>query len=160
MALKYDSLIGLEFTHGSRDCYELVRDFYRDNFSLELSNYARPDGWWDNGQNLYMENFWKEGFRPFDGPPIEWQPADLLLMAIRSPVANHAAIFLGEGKILHHFYGRRSCVESYGGVWRRTTVAHIRHKDLVLPAEEIQKVDLMTLIPPGLRRQLERGTRT
>jgi cell wall-associated NlpC family hydrolase len=28
-----------------RDCYELGRDFFRDNFGIELTNYARPHDW-------------------------------------------------------------------------------------------------------------------
>ena len=30
---------------------------------------------------------------------------DVLLMQVKSDVLNHAAVYLGEGKILHHLYG-------------------------------------------------------
>lgn len=127
--LKDSHLEGREFIHGTEDCYSLVRDFFRDNFGIELTNYARPDDWWAKGLNLYMDHFHNEGFRLVDNPK-DLQIADVFLCAVRSPVANHAAVYVGEGHILHHFIGRRSNKELYKGIWRNTTVACIRHKDL------------------------------
>ena len=155
--MKYDHLVGLPFKHGTQDCYSLVRRFYADNFSLGLTDYARPDDWWSVGLDLYNENYWTEGFRPFDGHPREWRPADLLLMAVRSRVANHAAIYLGDGKILHHFYGHLSEITTYGTLWRNTTVAILRHKDVVIPSEAVKKVDLSESLPPVFRQGVPHG---
>lgn len=130
MRLRYEHLEGLEFKHGKRDCYELVRDFYRENFRLNLRNYARPDNWWDHGMNLYMDNYRKEGFRLVDCAPHDIRVGDVILMAIHSQVPNHAAIYVGNGKILHHAIGRRSECELYKGLWFNTTVAVIRHPEV------------------------------
>ena len=47
MKLRYEHLIGIEYKHGSNDCYGLIRRFYKDNFDLNLRNYARPHDWWN-----------------------------------------------------------------------------------------------------------------
>lgn len=130
-SIRYNHLEGLEWVDGTRDCFEIVRDFFQDNFSISITNYARPAAWWDNGLNLYMDHFGSEGFHVVDNPrPIDIQIGDVFLCAIRSDVANHAAIYIGNGNILHHFIGRRSNVELYKGLWKNTTVATVRHQDL------------------------------
>ena len=138
-----DSYCGREFEHGQQDCYSLVRDFYRSEYGLELNDYARPDNWWNSGLNLYMDNFSKEGFQLLDVLPREWERGDLFLMAIGSAVACHAAIYLGDGKILHHFVGRRSNIEPYRGLWRNQTVAVIRHPEVA--AKQIRQPTRMDL---------------
>ena len=125
--------IGIDFRHGSTDCYGLIRRVYSELFHIDLTDYARPDNWWDHEDlyNLYMDNFEKEGFRIVDSDIMRtWEVGDLILMAIQSTVPNHAAIYLGNGKILHHFYGRKSTIENYCRIWKNTTTGVIRHKDL------------------------------
>ena len=121
---------GIEYKHGSNDCYGLIRRFYKDNFDLNLRNYARPHDWWNTDLSLYQLNYHKEGFRPLDAHPSDWRPADLFLMAVKSTKINHSAILLENGKILHHVPGRFSGVETYSGMWRNLTCGILRHKDI------------------------------
>ena len=151
--LKYDHLLGRKFAHGSSDCYGLIRYFYFDNFDIRMRNYARPEDHWDHGYNLYYENFRAEGFRSIDDHPSEWRPADLILMAIRSNVANHAAIIVENGKILHHLYGTLSRIDEYRGLFRNSTIAILRHKDVNYKEEEAE-MNLMELLPNGVRDKL------
>lgn len=114
------------FLHGIFDCYTLVRDYYRREFGLWLpANIQRTYGWWENGENLYVDGAPKYGFRQVD----DVKRHDLLVMKF-GPVPNHGAIYLGEGKLLHHIGGRFSCVErltpylkqSIAVVYRNATV--------------------------------------
>ena len=70
------------------------------------------------------------------------QHGDLVLMQIRSPVPNHAAIYLADGvlktepdhypapgSILHHLYNRDSKRDVYGGYWAEVTVGYWRYRD-------------------------------
>lgn len=142
--MRYEHLKGMKFEHGVQDCYTILRQFYQDNFNITLGDYARQDGWWDKGQNLYVDNFRKEGFHLVDSPRWELKKADVILMAMRSPVANHCAIYLGDGNILHHFYGRFSNVELYKGLWYNATVGVIRHKDVSVP-DDFQVLNILDL---------------
>ena len=75
--------VGREFVHGVVDCYSLVRDWYAREWGIELRDYDRRDQWWDHGENLYLENFQKEGFHKI--PVEELQRGDALLMQLVSP---------------------------------------------------------------------------
>ena len=152
--LKYEHLQGLEFKHGKQDCYELMRMFYRDNFGIELAPFARPDEWWRKGMNLYMENLHDQGFRVMDLHPTEWRPGDGFLIAFRSPVANHAAVLVENGNILHHFWGTRSVVEPYKGIWRNNTVAMVRHKDVEYKPDA-STLDIRDFLPAKVRDRLD-----
>lgn len=134
---------GKDFLHGTNDCYSLIRDFYRVAFGIELTNYARPDFWWNADMNLYAEYFPREGFHTIDNiRPQEFQYGDVILMAVKSLYPCHAAIYVDDGKILHHFYGRKSSIELYKSVWYNTTTSVLRHRDVVIDNVYIKR-DLM-----------------
>jgi cell wall-associated NlpC family hydrolase len=44
------------------DCYTLVRDWYRREAGIELPDFERADDWWNQGQDLYMQQFAQAGF--------------------------------------------------------------------------------------------------
>ncbi len=120
-------LIGREFAHGVLDCYSLVRDFYARELGIALSQYHREDDWWEKGQELYsMDRLQAEGFQPIAG---ELQHGDMILMQIRSPVPNHAGVYLGDGQMLHHLHGRLSERVPYGGMWAERTCYIVRHRE-------------------------------
>lgn len=155
MSLEYKQLLGLPFTHGSRDCYELARDFYKLNWGIELTPYARPEEWWEHGMNLYMDHFYDEGFRVIDVHPRDLQIGDGFLMAVLSDVANHCAMLVEPGVILHHRYGLLSNVEPYDSHWRKRTVAVLRHPKVSLNPQPIEVLDLQSILPPAMKSLLE-----
>jgi len=157
MDLKYQHLIGRPFNHGVQDCFSLARDFYKDNFDINIRNIARPDNWWNLGMNLYMDHFYEEGFRVIDCHPKDWLPADGFLIAMAAPVACHAAVYLGNNMILHHAVNRFSEVTPYSGLWRNNTVAVLRHKDVPKVTKGPEILDLMQLLPPHKRAMLEKA---
>ncbi|MGE3348209.1 MAG: C40 family peptidase [Ramlibacter sp.] len=124
-------LVGREFHHGVLDCYTLIQDYYRTELGLTLPDFARVDGWWERGQNLYRENFAAAGFTEVNDLP---QVHDVILMQVRSDVENHAAVVLAGGQILHHLHGRLSCRDVYGGYWQRVTRTVLRHNSLLAGA--------------------------
>lgn len=129
---------GIDFIHGINDCYSLIRNFYRVVFALDLTNYARPDEWWHQGLNLYTDFIKKEGFSLIDFDKLgNLNYGDIILMSIKTENPCHAAIYIGEGKILHHFYGKKSTIELYKGLWYNTTVAVYRHPKVNIETEII-----------------------
>ncbi len=118
--------VGREFSHGLVDCYTLVRDWYKGEFGVELNDYHRRDKWWDKGENMYLDNFKKEGFKAI--PPEDVGYGDLFLMHLESTVPNHAAIYIGDMTILHHVQGRLSSRDVYGGYYQKNTARVLRHE--------------------------------
>lgn len=153
--LKYSHLEGLTFDQEKQHCYTILRSFFFDNFGIELTDYACPTNWWKADLDLYSKLAPSEGFYPVDDHPRDWRPGDVILMAIEASTGNHVAVLLDNGRILHHLVGQRSCVTSYGGMFRNTTVGVYRHKDVpvVPPAEEL--VNVRDLLPPHARHRLE-----
>lgn len=125
-------LVGRRYTHGILDCYQIVVDHFKRELDIELPHFTRHDNWWIEGENLYVQNFEKAGFVQMgDGTFNDLQPNDCFLMQMGSPVPNHAAVYLGDGIILQHVYGRLSSRDVYGGYWRKATTHVLRHRSLM-----------------------------
>lgn len=131
-------LVGREFCHGVLDCYALCRDWYAREAGLVLPDFPREDRWWSDGKSrLYEDHFAEAGFELVTRTPKEHaeplRRGDGILMQIRSPndTPNHAAVYLGEGRgwMIHHFYGRLSSRDVYGGMWLDYTRLIVRHRD-------------------------------
>ena len=120
-------LIGRKFTHGVVDCYSLIKDYFSQTLGIALPDFERSDNWWLAGQNLYLDHFAEAGFVEVK----EVQKHDMLLMQVASPVPNHGAIYIGDGQIIQHCYGRLSSRDIYGGYWRKVTSHILRHEEFL-----------------------------
>lgn len=122
-------LIGRPFVYGVHDCYTLVLDYYRRELGITLKHYPRNDqyGWWNEGQNLYIERFIESGFVDVEQPA----PGDVILMQVESPVPNHLAIYLGDDLMLHHLVRQLSRRDVFGGYWMKHTVKFLRYRGKV-----------------------------
>lgn len=108
-------LRGREFIFGKQDCYTLVQDYYSRELGIQLPDFERKDKFWERGEDLYMEHLEEVGFQLIPAPT---QKGDVILMAIRSEIVNHAAVWLGEADaMLHHPYEHLSERVVYGGYW-------------------------------------------
>ncbi len=103
-------LTGRRFEHGVTDCYTLFRDAYH-LAGIEMPDFHRGDDWWRHGQNLYLDNMEATGF--YRVALTEAQPGDVLLCCFGSSVPNHAAIYCGDGELLHHIPEQLSKREVY-----------------------------------------------
>ncbi len=164
-------LTGRRFEHGVTDCYTLFRDAYH-LAGTEMPDFHREDDWWRHGQNLYLDNLEATGL--YQVPLSAAQPGDVLLCCFGSSVPNHAAIYCGDGKLLHHIPEQLSKRERYSEKWQRRTHSVWRHRhwhasaftgicnDLVrrlglyvnTAAEAIRALSLQV---PGFRRQMNEG---
>lgn len=134
-------LIGRMFYHGVLDCYTIIEDFYARELGIKLPHPDRDDDWWHKGLDLYMANYSDAGFEVVKAGSLQY--GDVILMQIRSPVANHGAVYIGENEIkespglhrvpnamLHHLHGRLSERAVYGGHYLDSTRAILRHKEI------------------------------
>lgn len=124
-------LIGCPFSHGTNDCYGLVRRYYRATYGIVLPDFPRVAHWWNDGESdLYTRNYEKAGF-VHQGLDADYRTGDVLLMKIasRNNVPNHAAVYTSDGWIIHHLWGqlsRRDQLPRY-----RDYITHVlRHKEV------------------------------
>lgn len=128
---KFLKYTGRPFRFGITDCYTIVRDFYKNEFGITLRNYARYDKFWED-ESLYLKFFKNEDFVLVDD---ELQFGDVILVALGARVACHAAVYLGNGKILHHVQNRLSTIDNYRGLWKNMTVAVVRNRKVAKDAD-------------------------
>lgn len=105
-------LEGRDFIFNIQDCLSLCQDWFYQDRRLVLPNQPRDAHWNEEGSN-YMEDLYEAwGFKQIDLADL--QCGDVLFYQVRSPVVNHLGIYLGNNEVLSHWYGRTSCVESFG----------------------------------------------
>lgn len=128
-------LLGRPFVHGIHDCYAVIRDYYREKLGIEIPNFERKDNWWMGvgGPNLYVDNFKAAGF--VEVPKGQMREHDGLLMQWTGRTIHHAAVYLGNERIIHHLRDNLSREEFYGQMWQRCTRMVVRHKSLQLIAQ-------------------------
>ncbi len=93
---------------------------------IEMPDFHREDDWWRHGQNLYLDNLEATGL--YQVPLSSAQPGDVLLCCFGSSVPNHAAIYCGDGELLHHIPEQLSKRERYTDKWQRRTHSLWRHR--------------------------------
>ena len=101
-----EPLLGRQFLHGVRDCYSLVRSEKWQRDKIKLPEFPRDVEWWKKGGDLYRTGFASAGYKQI--APGDARPGDVVLMTVRSPVTNHAAIVLDGGLMMHHLQNKLS----------------------------------------------------
>lgn len=126
--IRYDHLLGRSFLPGVRDCFGHGRELYRDNFEIEITDYARPHDWSADKDDLIRKLHEREGFEMLAHWRVnDLRPGDVLALSIGEGNPNHFAIYVGDNKLTHHLAGRLSNEETYRDFWRNSTCFVLRH---------------------------------
>lgn len=167
--VEYAHLLGRPFIEGKNDCFSLARDFYKDNWGIEIRDYARPTGWEKTGRSLITEYLHDEGFEVVHEPIRLIRPGDGLLLAINAPFATHMGIYLGRDEtcrdyVLDQQYGKLSRKRPFTGIFRGLLCAQVRHPTVYLPEHE-GEANLIDLLPKHKQDEIrahlkERGIST
>ena len=128
-------LEGRIFAYGVFDCYELVRDYYRLKLGIDLPVIASEEGWWNRGQNLFLENVTRCNLVEVPGPTRREHDILLLQYLLRVKVPHHLAVYVGDSEILHQPMHQFSGRTLYGNSWRLRTRHTLRHQKLMKPGD-------------------------
>lgn len=122
---KVDKYKGKPYVYGVSDCFTLIKKYYKEELNISIPDYEYSEEWWKKGQSLYLENMKNAGFEKIKIENIK--PNDILLIKIQTKEPCHAAIYLGDEKILHHVVNRLSNVEELSGYWYLNAVCAARY---------------------------------
>ncbi|WP_408633981.1 C40 family peptidase [Neisseria animaloris] len=116
-------LRGRVFEYGEYDCGALVRDAYM-LAGIDLPDHVRTDLDGDAENQQLIKHIEACGFvRVSDG---SLQAGDVFLTCTGGR-PDHAALYLGNGEMLHHAYNQLSRREPYNAFWRDFTHSVWRH---------------------------------
>ncbi|QCB39209.1 hypothetical protein E5554_16065 [Sphingobium sp. PAMC28499] len=105
-----EPLLGRTYLWGIRDCWSLCEDYYRASGRVidPIPRVREPGQHHAHARGQDPFRYWppRLGFKPVDR--ADRQPGDLAIMFWNSPIANHCAIYLGEGRYLHQLSQRHS----------------------------------------------------
>lgn len=107
-----EPLIGREFIYGISDCGTLIRSYFWQVHNILLPAFASAYKWWKDGQDIYLANLAKAGFKLID--VAEAKEGDVFIGMVNSKVPNHGGILLSDGLGLHHLERRLSRREPVG----------------------------------------------
>jgi len=127
---------GRDYVVGVTDCYSIMQDYYA-MCGVRMDNYKRDSDWWDEGQNLYLDNIEREGFRRVELADL--QPGDTMLFNYASSVPNHCGIYLGDNEFIHHITNRKSKIDIIdkfwikfcNSIWRNSTTPPAIHQMVI-----------------------------
>lgn len=116
-------LEGRQYAWGVLDCYTLVQDYYARVLDIPVALNSDRD--WLRAERLnYEEHLNRFGF----GAVAEPEKHDILVMRPKRGQPPHFGVYVGEGKMLHHYVNRYSSIDYYGTFWRERTVVIARHR--------------------------------
>jgi proteasome lid subunit RPN8/RPN11 len=105
-------LLGRQFIFNIQDCLTLCQDWFYKEKGIIIKTQPRTHYWFDEGEN-YMEDLYESwGFKRIELTDL--QHGDILFYKVRSQVVNHLGIYMGDNKVLSHWYQRTSCIEDFG----------------------------------------------
>lgn len=123
-------LLGRPYVYGVFDCWTIIRDYYKQEYNIDVPDFPRVDDFWEKGIDTFGENWGNAGFVHVGEGDL--RVGDVLFMQTgASGLIDHAAIYVGNNQILHHVGNRLSRHDIYGGFWEKHTILFTRHKNHV-----------------------------
>lgn len=119
-------LIGREYCWGSLDCWSCVRDWYKEEWDLDLPDWDRPSTTEWVEAPRFVELYEEAGFRQVSLKNL--QMGDALLLSIGSAGLNHVGVYIGDGYLLHHQVNRLSSRDLLGGWLLKCVGKVLRHE--------------------------------
>lgn len=123
------SLLGMSFEIGGRgpkeiDCYGVLK-YYYEQFGFNLPDYSYVDDWSENSKQYLRE--YASFFRKLDKDE-KLEIGDVILFYSKE-TANHAGVYLGDGRFIHAFDKAGTRIDSLTTpLWKQKIYGYFRVK--------------------------------
>ena len=121
--VNYRALTGRQWSYGQNDCFSLLRDYYK-LLGIDVPDFPRPESL-ERTESLFLKYARAAGFD--EVPFNERMPHDVIIMRLGTKNPMHAAIYVGNNKILHQRINSISALEPLGRYYRQSVAAVFRH---------------------------------
>lgn len=126
--LELNKYVGKEFCIGKSDCFSLIREYYKNELNIEIFDYPRKDGWYQENPKIIRQQYQTQGFIAIDIADIKKN--DVIMFAFTSAEPMHFALYLGGNQILHHERNLLSNIEFLSESYKKKIIMVVRHKTL------------------------------
>ncbi|QBX68330.1 NlpC/P60 family protein [Serratia quinivorans] len=117
------------YIYGQYDCYSLIRDYLLREKGFVLNDYPREVYSIDSGKNIFEVQAPEEGFVRVEDASL--QSGDILVFNLPSTRLQHAAVYIGNGQMLHHLPPGQSRQETCSESWKKRISSVWRHQNLI-----------------------------
>ena len=121
--VNYRALTGRQWSYGQNDCFSLLRDYYK-LLGIDVPDFPRPESL-ERTESLFLKYARAVGFD--EVPFNERMLHDVIIMRLGTKSPMHAAIYVGNNKILHQRMNSISALEPLGRYYRQSVAAVFRH---------------------------------
>jgi len=118
--------LNLDYELGKNDCFELVKNYYKKELHISISEFKRYNKWELDSPTLITDNIEKEGFKRIKFKDI--MKNDVIVFNIYG-IPSHLSIYMGNYLILHHPENEKSIVSELSEGWIKRINCILRHKD-------------------------------
>lgn len=147
----YQHLLRRPYLSGRFDCYGLARDYYKDVFGVEFTDFARPELFWqEKDLDIISNGLAHDGWQQTGLNTRHLKIGDGLVFAIASDRANHLGVYVGNGMFIHHYYKHFSTEEPLTDKWKNRLLTIVRHKNIQITRTQ---TNIMDLLPDHVKRQ-------
>lgn len=106
-----DDILGKEYISGINDCHSVILRYYWQNFKHRIPMHVHDATWFETDPTMYENNFSRYGFKEVENNLNALQKGDVLLIRLFHESPTHAAVYTGDGMMVHHMANRLSCEE-------------------------------------------------
>lgn len=132
-----NTYINKAFQIGKVDCFSLVREYYKEEFDIEIPDYPRTEAQLEEYSNMFSKRFNEGNFSIIIDGQItkdnfsKLKENDILIFRDKNEKESHMAIYLGGNTILHHRRNKLSCMEPFHQIYKDKTVFTVRHNSFI-----------------------------
>lgn len=111
-------LLGRRFIWHIFHCYQLYRDWWKQERGIHFAMYACEEEFIQNNRDVFIEHVEKTHHTNLGKIPVtELEIGDMLVGRLRGRHPNHCGVYIGGDEILHHPAGGASCTTSLQRWW-------------------------------------------
>ena len=120
--------MGQSWCLGFQDCYEVVRDYFRQTHSIHMRDYDRDESFSHEDRGVISASYEREGFAAT--PISEVQTHDVLVFKTEKALPQHFGVYTHGNRFIHHPRNGLSREEQLTDRWISRIVSVYRHKSL------------------------------
>lgn len=124
----FEDYLNRSFSLSKNDCFTLIRDYFNNEYSYNISFYNYSDNWSNIDSNIILNNLSKEKFEIIYKGHLFKKNIDflrendiILIGTIGDKSFKHICLYLGNNMILHHPRNGNSLVCEYDNKYKRLT---------------------------------------